>query len=728
MLYRCASGSIHWLGASHERETCVQNYSTKKFSSRGFSRFSSALFLAAALAVLAGCGSGGAGGSSPAAAGGTGGTGGATDTGSPVPTITFALTDAAGASVTSISTGAPATVKATLRDANGAIVSNSVVTFSTDPTLATITPSNSALTDATGVATVTLAPASITAAGASTLSATAQVDTSEVTGSIGFSIGASAVTISAPVLGVGTAALSAFGTTSISVTVSSGGAPVTTPQNVTFSSTCASSGKAVLSTGVATVAGVATGSYRDNGCAGTDAVTATVAGITSASTSLVVTPPTVGSIQFVSATPETIFLKGTGGVETSQVRFKVVDTGGNPISGKAVTFALSTAAGGITLTPAPATATSDADGLVVTNVNAGTVSTPVRVTASTPGATAGSTLTTQSSALTITTGIPAQDSFSLSATKLNPEFRDVDGNTTVLTARLADHFRNPVPDGTAVNFTTEGGSIIGTCQTSGGACSATMTSQLPRPIDGRATVLAYAVGEEGFIDGNGNGVADLVPNEMFDINGFSTDMPEAFRDDNENGVFDAATETFIDFNQNNAYNNPDGQYNGVLCDNVTAPPTGSSAGTCSATKSIHVRGSLVIVFSGSTAVISKISPAGAIDLRGCAGGGTTQVDLRIVDVVGNPMPVGTTVVATTSDGSMTGLSSFTQPNTNVTPAAGAITHTVNIKDDAVTTTSGTPPVTTCTDPTLSGVLSITVTTPGDSVAGTVTTAQFAVIR
>lgn len=601
------------------------------------------------------------------------------------------------------------------------------MTFSTDATLATITPSDTALTDATGVATVTLAPASLTAAGASTLGATAQVETTEVTGSIGFSIGASAVTISAPVLGVGTAALSSFGTTSISVTVSSGGAPVATPQNVTFSSPCGSSGKAVLSTGVATVAGVATGSYRDNGCAGTDAITATVAGVTSASTDLVVTPPTVGSIQFVSATPETIFLKGTGGIETSQVQFKVVDTGGNPISGKAVTFALSTATGGITLTPTPATATSDAGGMVVTNVNAGTVSTPVRVTASTPGATAGTTLTTQSSNLTITTGIPAQDSFSLSATLLNPEFRDIDGNTTVLTARLADHFRNPVPDGTVVNFTTEGGSIVGSCQTTAGACSATMTSQLPRPANGRATVLAYAVGEESFTDVSGNGVADLVPDEMFDINGFSTDMPEAFRDDNENGIFDAATETFIDFNQNNVYDVPDGKYNGVLCDNVTAPPAGSSAGTCAATKSIHVRDSLVIVFSGSNAVITKISPA-VIDLGGCAAGGTTTVNLRIVDVVGNPMPVGTTVVATTSDGTMTGLSTFTQGNTNFTTAAGAITHTVNIKDDAVTTVSGTPPVSTCVDPTPSGVLSITVTTPGGVASGTTSVQTFSVIN
>ena len=94
---------------------------------------------------------------------------------------------------------------------------------------------------------------------------------------LGYAVGAPAVTVSAPVLGVGAASLSAFGTTSLTVTVNSGGTPVTTPQNVTFSSSCASSGKAVLSTAVATVNGVATGSYRDNGCAGTDSITATAA-------------------------------------------------------------------------------------------------------------------------------------------------------------------------------------------------------------------------------------------------------------------------------------------------------------------------------------------------------------------------------------------------------------------------------------------------------------------
>lgn len=658
------------------------------FFSQKISSFSLSFLLAAALAILAGCGAGTA--DAPA---------------STAPSLTITLTTSGGAPATSITSGTPATVKATLKDATGVAVAGAVVTFSTDTTLATITPAATALTDSYGVATVTLSPATVNATGATTITATSQVGTTALTGTVGYSVGGALVTITSPVFGVST--LSAFGTTSVAVTVSSGGIAVTTPQTVTFSSACASSGKAVLSSSIVTVNGVATGSYRDNGCAGTDTVTASVSGITSASATLTIIAPTAGSIQYISAVPANISLKGSGGTSASQVTFKVLDSSGNPLSGKTVTFGLSTTIGGLSLTSS--TGISDSAGLVVAIVNSGTVSTPVRVTASTPGATAGSTLTTQSSQLSITTGIPDQAGFSVSATKLNFEGLTTDGVTTILTARLADHFKNPAPDGTTVNFTAEAGSVTGTCNTVAGACSATYTTQGTRPLDGRVTVLAYAVGEETFTDLNGNGLADLAPvNEMIDANGVSTDLPEAWVDYNENGIRDI-NEPFLDFNNDGLYTPADGKFEGVLCDDTIPPPAGSSVGTCATAKTLHVRSQIVLALSDTTAVITPTPTS--IDLGGVSGvcGATIKnIGFHIVDKNGNPMAAGTTIAVTTTNGIIVGPLSFIEPNNSAKPVGP--NYSVSIQSDAFL--AGT-----CSDLTPNGLLTIMVTTPG----GVVTT-------
>jgi len=724
-----------------------------------------ALLLGGALA-LAGCandetttGSGTPGVFGTGGGGGGGGGGGAPPPPPPpppvagVPSLVLTLADPTTGATT---TSAPATARAIVRDAAGVGVPSVVVTFTTNTALGTLIPaSGTALTDATGTATLGLTAASLTAAGAALLTATSQVGTTAVTGSIGYSVGAANVTITNFAFGINP--LSAFGTTSVSVTVLSNGIPVTAPQTVSFSSPCAGSGKAVLTASVLTGAGgVATASYRDNGCGGTDLVTASVSGLATLSSTLTVNPPTTGSIQFVSATPTSMTLKGTGGFgrqESSQVIFKVVDTGGNPIGGKTVTFSLSTSVGGITLTNT--TAISDATtGQAVVTVNSGTISTPVRVLASTPGSVAGVTLTTQSDQLTITTGIPDQDSFSLARTILNIEGLEFDGVTTVFTARLADHFSNPVPDGTTVNFIAEGGSVgscvgsvcTGSCSTANGACSVTMTSQAFKPLNGRVTVLAYAVGEESFTDIDGDGLADLANSltgttEMRDANGVSTDMGEAFLDNNENGVRDTVAgsvgllEEYIDFNMNGTFESVgDGQYNGVLCNDTTGT---SSAGTCAASKSIHVFRNLPVVFSGSHPVFQVTdpvtgSPKTSIDTTAC-NTSIVSTDITITDVNGNLMPAGTTVNFTTTNGTIKsaptsfvvpnsiaclknsgpGFSSGTVPAGFVCPAKSEVllgsqllTYRVDVISDG-TGGGGSP----CTNPSVSGNLIVTVKTP-----------------
>ena len=362
-------------------------------------------------------------------------------------------------------------------------------------------------------------------------------------------------------------------------------------------------------------------------------------------------------------------------------------------------------------------------GQVVVGISSGTVSSPVRVLANTCTTNTtpctGTMLSTQSDQLTITTGIPDQQNVSLSATTLNIEGWDYDGISTAITARLADHFNNPVPDGTAVNFTAEGGVVTPSCITTAGACSATFTSQALRPNDGRVTVLAYAVGEEGFTDLNGNGLADNA-GEMIDANGVSTDMGEVYVDYNENGVRDA-NEPFIDFNGDGVFNGTttgvapfnyvgatssgDGQYSGVLC----APGTA----ICSAQRSIHVRKSIVIVFSGSTPVITTnvttlpTYSAGNLDLAGC--GGPQTILVNIVDLHGNLMPAGTTVTFNANlNGTVVSTGGdFPVGNAN-TPIAAlpAYNYSVTVKGDGAVDKTGV-----CADTTVNGNLTVTVATP-----------------
>jgi hypothetical protein len=571
--------------------------------------------------------------------------------GSGAPTVTLALTDTVtGQTVTTITSGNSARLVATVRDIGGAPVPNAVVIFATDSIYGTFTPAaGTALSDASGVASVTL-NAGGTASGATTVTASTQVADATVTGALNYAVGATNITLGA--LSFGSSPLAAYGTTSVSVTVLNNGSASTAPVPVAFTSACAGTGKAFLTSSVATVNGVATASYRDNGCNSTDTVTATLSNGTSASGNLVVSSPSAGSLQFVSVSPATIGLRGSGGSgrqETATVVFRVVDNNNNPVGGKAVSFGLSTTLGGLTLSSS--TAVSDpATGQVFTNVIAGNMSTVVRVTATADG------LTTQSDLLTISTGLPAQDSFSLSASTHSIEGWSHDGTQTTITARLADHFHNPVPDGTAVYFTSEGASVAPSCATVGGVCSVTFTSQALRPNNGRVTVTARAIGEEAFTDLNSNGVADST-SEMIDANNASTDMGEAYVDYNENYARDA-NEPYFDFNGSGGYDGPDGKFNGLLC------TTGTTI--CSSQRSIDVRGSQVIVLSGSYALItmngnnsvSATLPACQVT-NGQPVGGTGNITTTIVDERGNAMPAGTQIAFTVMDGTIIGESSFT---------------------------------------------------------------------
>lgn len=570
--------------------------------------------------------------------------------------VTVALVDQSGNPTQTVTASNPARAVATV---NG-ITSPVIVTFST--TVGDI-PIATAITNESNQATVDVNAGSTLGAG--TITATL---TSGETGSVLFVVGATNLRMGSGTpfvenrAAISLAQISAGGTTVVSVDiVDENGNRFNEPVDVNFSSTCssASTPTATLSTPITTSNGVATSTYLARGCVGDDPinVTANAGGINlSASTSVNVLRADAGSVEFVSATPQNISLLGTGGVgnsESSTVIFRVRDTDGNPVNNQVVNFSLNTQVGNISLSQT--SATTNVNGLVQTVINSGTVATTVRIQAVVAGSSPA--IATQSSLLVVSTGIPDQDSFSLSASTVNPEAWNRDGEEVQITARLADAFNNPVPDGTAVNFTTEGGVVEPSCVTTNGICSVTWRSQQPRPIGkiltkdncsqvddnnsaifcareklpngqnylgqrfgGRATVLATAIGEESFPDLNGNGRFDASEATAFagnNVSGLPFDLDEAFSDYNEDGVFNPAVtggqsggelEEFSDFDNNGSFTLKDGRYNGVLCSIPTH-------GGCSSQQSINVRASNVIVMSNNEAYFTVRTTTDSVPQR-----------------------------------------------------------------------------------------------------------------
>jgi len=473
--------------------------------------------------------------------------------------------------------------------------------------------------------------------------------------------------------------ISAGGTTVVTVNIiDDQGNLFTEPVDVNFSSSCVAQSTATLSSPITTSNGIATSTYLAKGCIDDDSikVTADAGGISLfASATVNVLAADIGSIEFISASPENIGILGTGivgGSENSTVVFKVKDTDGNPYNNRDVNFSLNTNVGGLTLSQT--VATTDDQGLVQTVVNSGTVATTIRVTASTETKD-GKIVFTQSSLLVVSTGLPDQDSFSLSRGVANPEAWGVDGVEVPVTVLMADAFNNPVPDGTAVNFTTEGGSIEASCTTTNGGCSVMWTSQNPRPAGetltrefctfadnadlaifcarlplsngknylgqeygGRATILATAIGEESFPDKNNNGRFDESEYALFqglNVSNRPYDLKEAFVDHNEDNLFNpeeissetgGELEEFVDFNSNGVFDIQDVAYNGVLCgyNDITNPGTEIANQYCadpddepdptkkSEKVSTNVRGSAVIVMSDDSPFITLTATNDAV--------------------------------------------------------------------------------------------------------------------
>lgn len=500
-------------------------------------------------------------------------------------------------------------------------------------------------------------------------------------------------------LAIATSKLSAGGTTTVTATlVKDDGTPYTGATDVSFISDCVQQGLATLESPVKADNGAAVSTYTDKGCGTTDTITAsaTINGTRlTAQGTVLVAPAELGAIAFISAEPTTISFKGSGLTEASRVTFEVRDSIGNPLRNQTVNFSLSTEVGGISLSQS--TAVSGADGRVATVVQAGTIPTPVRVKATVEN----TNVSTQSNVLTISTGIADADSFSISIEKFNPEAWDYDGVTDKVTVHLADRFNNPVPDGTAVSFHTEGGSIEPQCQTKDGTCSVIWTSQNPRPADGRVTILAYAIGEESFVDTNGNGWFDPQDTngdgqiDDTDKTDTFTDIGEPFANEDESYADDANQscppstdpsckpsyqlgEFFFDFSQDGKRNGPDGHFEGLQCVTNCGPDGKYAPVDTDTTDNVRpllnfttgISDQLVLVMSGNTAIIcttptTSAQPACGSPMTVNAGG---TLKLYVADLRGQTMPAGTTIKVAAQNVTLSGQTSITVPSTTTPPA------------------------------------------------------------
>jgi hypothetical protein len=235
-----------------------------------------------------------------------------------------------------------------------------------------------------------------------------------------------------------------------------------------------------------------------------------------------------------------------------------------------------------------------------------------------PSITDAPDITTLSNLLVVSTGVPDQKHFSLSTVTGNCEGWNFDQLCSRVSVRMGDHFGNPVPDGTAVNFTAEGGTIDASCVTVSGACTVNLYSGNPRPSGGRVTVLAYALGEEDFFDADGDNVFDGGKGDSY-----TEKSPDIFRDDNESGAWTAGESCVGPNRSGDCATLGDGKYDGVL--GIQSPET------------LYVSSQLVQVFSASQADI-RFSTAHLT----CSGD-TAEIQVSVRDVNGNLMPAGTTI-------------------------------------------------------------------------------------
>ncbi len=588
-----------------------------------------------------------------------------------------------------IGTGEKASIAVRLLDSSGEVVTGSKsVVFSLDnPTLASIP---SPATTSSGLLTRTLTAGSTEG----TVKVTASVDSASASVTIQISDQLTAASIS---LAASPSSITVGGTSVVSATVLDGnGDPMADGTTVNFSVNNSSLGSIVPSADISGGQGVAQATFSaGTSTAGTATITAS-SGVVSRQTTISVAGAAAGSIEFVSAEPQVVVIKGSGGTETSTITFHVKDSNGNLVaSSENVLLELSGPNGGEYIGPVSGVTSLEVgteSGVVTTTLHSGTIPGTVTITATVEG----SSLKTSSGVIAIGGGVPSEGHFSLSTSTLNLEGLNYDGVTADIDVRLADRYGNyNVLEGTSVSFYSECGAIDRAVNLDAeGQGTVSFRTQQPFPQNVSSSVLDNAIADDYF---------DLLGILIDDIHnprdGLCTivavvDGEEEFTDANADGLYNSG-ETFDDTyddvhldKDDDPLNIPyggvspgypyDSTFEDLIVDRDQNETFDGMNNVWDSNKRISHQ--IKLLFTGVPSVSlgdSSGDPITGSDTISVPDGGSQLIHFSLHDINYNPPIAGTKITVSSEVGVLTGTKNYTYVDTSV---PGAPIFAVTISD------------------------------------------------
>ncbi|OTG67050.1 hypothetical protein B9T25_09830 [Acinetobacter sp. ANC 4470] len=444
---------------------------------------------------------------------------------------TIQLNDLNG-NVTQIITSEGVTAKVKVTDQSGHGISGALVTFTATGGVIFGSSNGAVLTNADGEASISVTPENNNTNGAYKISANADYDGKTVAAKeVSFSLQSLNITLEN--LSVANTALESGGSTNITLKTKNQSGANQNNVAVNFSASCGIFEPAIV---ISSNQGNVITSYKAiaaNGelCEGQAVITAATNGASAVPVTVNIAAIKADSLVYTTTSAIDLGIKSSGSAASGQIEFTLY-ANGVPAKDKEVQLSIENVPPDLSFVSLnnrlPQIIKSDSNGKVRVNLYPGNLPGPVEIKATLVSA---PNVTAISKDVKVSTGRVTQNGVSLSVSKQSLR-TDIDGDVATIIARLVDRTGNPVPQGTVISFVSEGGKVDPNCATDvKGVCSVSLTTQSPRPLNNRVTVLAYVEGDKDYNDIDG----DNLYTEGKDA--LTSNIGDFFRDDDENKLY-----------------------------------------------------------------------------------------------------------------------------------------------------------------------------------------------